>query len=141
MEPLNGCMPQAYVSILTRHMHVDTMGGMASSHLQLKNVSLSEEGRFTTASYDLRHTQSGRDGTTLTLDLNVKTGMGRCWVSLDGLTVERKDDDTEQALDKLAEWLERASIALRNRGTPKPAVAAYEHQCMEEEEQESADSQ
>jgi hypothetical protein len=77
------------------------------------------------SNYTLQHTNGGRDGTTLTLSLQVTQSVAY------GTTVAKITDlapkvtgDTEASLDKLAEWLERAALAIKNRGTPALVVPA-----------------
>lgn len=105
---------------------------MASTNIELENVRLAEEGRFIISRYKVSHSQSGRAGTHLELGLEVKRGLGRCYVAIDGLNVEGKEDEVEAALDKLAAWLDRASIALKNRGAPRSIVAGYNQAIIDE---------
>ncbi len=65
------------------------------------------------ATYILTHQTTGPGGTSLDLDLNTV-------VSREGVTAHidlsiPKQPSEEAALDKLAEWLERAAVALRER--------------------------
>lgn len=82
------------------------------------------------ATYKLTHSTPGRNGTILDLvvrisDFSDGTGKGkqrvRAEVSLDPYV----DGDAEAALDKLAEWMERAAEAIRKRGTPSGIVSSY----------------
>lgn len=107
---------------------------MASTNIALENVRLAEDGRFIISRYKLNHSQSGRGGTHLELGLEVKKGLGKCWVSVDGLNVDGKEDDVEAALDRLADWLERGSIALKNRGAAKSIVAGYDQAIIDEDQ-------
>ncbi len=77
--------------------------------------------------YKLVHKQPGRGGTYLTLNLRVTqdTRIARVAAEVTDLKVEIDSNDAERALDKLAEWMERAASELRARGTPAIAVACY----------------
>lgn len=96
-----------------------------SSQIKLQKVEILDDGHFTLRTYELSHSQGGRDGTTLNLQLQVKTGFGKHWISFTDLAPEVQTEDTEKALDKMAEWLERAAQALRERGAPRMVVAEY----------------
>lgn len=77
--------------------------------------------------YTLTNKQAGRGGTWLKLTLRVTQMLRfkKVTVEFTDLVVEHDGDDVEVALDKLADWLERAAIELRARGKPAAAVASY----------------
>jgi hypothetical protein len=78
------------------------------------------------STYQLEHWQVGRGGTVLTLQVQVERGLGRVTTTVPDMRPHVDGDDVEVALDKLASWMERAAEALRNRGSPKPVLCAYE---------------
>ncbi|WP_041930359.1 hypothetical protein [Methylibium petroleiphilum] len=77
--------------------------------------------------YKLVNKQAGRGGTWLTLNLRVTTSLRieRVVAEITDMQPEVEADDAEQALDKLAEWMERAAAELRARGKPAVGVAIY----------------
>lgn len=94
--------------------------------LEPLSFSISEDKRMQTSTYRLTHVTPGRTGTHLTLDVRLERGFGSTWASVPDLRPEIKSEDAEEALDKLAEWLERAAAALRARGAPKAVLSTYE---------------
>lgn len=78
-------------------------------------------------SYKLVHKEAGRGGTWLTLGLKTThhLSINRVQVEIPDLVVENEDGNVEAALDKLAEWMERAAKELRSRGKPEIAVPHY----------------
>lgn len=77
--------------------------------------------------YKLVHKEAGRGGTWLTLALQVTQHLRlqKVEVSIPDLAPEVESNNVEEALDKLADWLERAAKELRARGKPAIAVAHY----------------
>lgn len=77
--------------------------------------------------YKLVHKQPGHGCTWLTLNLRVTTSLRirRVVAEITDMQPEVEADDAEQALDKLAEWMERAAAELRARGKPAVGVTTY----------------
>lgn len=75
--------------------------------------------------YELRHTRTGRDGTTLRLPVQVvrKPAIGRVEVSISMEPI--CCEDQEAGLDKLADWLARAAEAIRTRGVARAGAPTY----------------
>jgi hypothetical protein len=94
--------------------------------LEPLSFAVSEDRRTQTATYRLTHVTPGRDGTHLTLDVRIDRVAGLTWASMPDLRPRIESEDAEQALDKLAEWMERAAAAIRARGKPKAVLSAYE---------------
>lgn len=97
--------------------------------VELKGSSVSDGSHVTSvisAHYELTHSQGGRSGTCLKLNLTVERTFGKVRAKFTDLQPEVPGDDAEAALDKLAEWCERAAAALRERGKPVSAVTRYE---------------
>lgn len=93
--------------------------------LKFKNASLDEDKRLTSIQYELEHVTPGRDGTHLTLPLKIDVGFGKAWAQLLECRPDVPAEDPEQAMDKLAEWLERAAEAIRKRGRPNSTINIY----------------
>lgn len=93
--------------------------------LELKGLRV-KEGGFVETAYNATHTTPGRAGTCLELDvvLSQNQRMGKTWVEVT-LRPELKTLNTDEALDKLAEWAERLAIALRHRGPATPVAMAF----------------
>lgn len=79
--------------------------------------------------YTLKHVNQGRDGTTLELtiqvDSNSTSGKQETRATICGLNPV-VSGDTDAALEKLADWLERAAWTIRTRGEPRPAATMYD---------------
>lgn len=77
--------------------------------------------------YKLVHKEAGRGGTWLTLALQVTQHLRfkKIEVTIPDLAPEIESDNVEEALDKLADWMERGAKELRARGKPAIAVAHY----------------
>lgn len=99
--------------------------------LELKGASVtsgSSHEQVITSNYEAIHMQVGRGGTCLKLSLSIERSklFNRVKASFSDLAPEVEGDDAEAALDKLADWCERASIAIRERGKAVPAISKYE---------------
>lgn len=97
--------------------------------LELLSHALSEDRHKRETRYRLRHTRNGRRGTTLTLDVSIAQAFDKTTATIVDLAPEVDGDGaaaSEEALDKLADWLERAAIAIRARGAPTPAIFRYD---------------
>lgn len=79
----------------------------------------------TSSFYEVLHVTPGRQGTHLSLKLKLETAFGKTSAEFTDLKPEVEGDDPELALDKLAEWMERAAKAIRTRGAPQRLVASY----------------
>lgn len=90
------------------------------------SFAVSEDKRMATSTYQLTHVTPGRSGTHLKLEVRIERGFGSTWASMPDLRPEISGDDPEEALDKLAEWMERAAAAIRARGRPKAVLSSYE---------------
>jgi len=79
------------------------------------------------ANYELTHSNPGRGNTLLTLNvrLHVMPLFGEIEATITDLTPKLKTDNPEEALDKLAEWMERGAKAIRARGKAKPLFNSY----------------
>lgn len=80
----------------------------------LQSISVDGERDNTIADYTITHALRG---TTLTLNMRItqSTQFGTVTSEITDLR-PKVDGNVEEAVDKLAEWLERAAIAIRNRG-------------------------
>lgn len=98
---------------------------MSIELIQVRHVD--EPQPQTVTDYKLVHKQPGRGGTWLALNLRVTTNLRikRVVAQITDMQPEVEGDDAEQALDKLAEWMERAAAELRARGKPAVGVAIY----------------
>lgn len=94
--------------------------------LELKALHV-KEGGFVETVYTATHSTPGRSGTCLELEVCVSQNqrMGKTWVEVGDMRPELNTLDTNEALDKLAEWAERLAIALRHRGPATPVVVAF----------------
>jgi hypothetical protein len=77
--------------------------------------------------YTAEHSTPGREGTTLKETIKVRHSRmckndERVTASI---TIEAKRGNEEDALDKLAEYLERMAIAIRTRGVPQVVASDY----------------
>lgn len=88
----------------------------------LKFMHCTDEDGFMSAHYELQHS-TVQTPTTLTLGLKVSMVADEFYAELTDCTTI--GNTTEDALDKLAEWLERAAVAIRVRGEPKPLICDY----------------
>lgn len=90
-----------------------------SAHKELPGTSV--------ANYKLTHSTPGARGTTLELNvqLEVRRPYGEIIATVTDLKPKVKGLDSEEALDKLADWLERAAKALRQRGAPRAMFSDY----------------
>ncbi len=90
-----------------------------STHKELPDTSV--------ANYKLTHSTPGARGTTLELNvqLEVRRPYGEIVATVTDLAPKVKGLDTEEALDKLADWLERSAKALRQRGAPRAMFSDY----------------
>jgi hypothetical protein len=80
------------------------------------------------AEYELTHSLPGRQGTTLTLTVVAKGDHHNnpVTVSIPDLAPSVVcDNGVEEALDKLAEWMERAALTIRKRGKPSMIIGSY----------------
>lgn len=96
--------------------------------MSLVGVRLDPSTRAVAADYEVTHSPGGRNATSLDLNLRVERGGGevRAFFTDMEVRVSGEDNaDAEEALDKLAEWMERAAKALRDRGAPAAAVTTY----------------
>jgi hypothetical protein len=78
----------------------------------------------------VEHHTPGREGTRLWLPLEIERRFGETTARLSGLEPKVSGEGveaTEQALDKLAEWLERAAKGIRQRGKATPVLSTYEN--------------
>lgn len=101
---------------------------MTYTRLELQSCQVSElsaDQQKVVANYQLKHATPGREGTTLTLDVQVTQAFGKVTAKILDLEPEVKGGTQEEALDKLAEWMERAAVAIRQRGAPRPVVCDY----------------
>lgn len=92
--------------------------------MEIKGVAYDPKFKLTTATYELQHYQGGRGGTCLTLSVELTAGLGRVKARIPDLEPQVDGADPEAALDKLAEWMERAAVALRARGVPQAAFSS-----------------
>ena len=86
--------------------------------LTLQSCHADDDKSALTAHYRLTHSRPGRGGTTLELNVRVVHAFGRVTADITDLAPRVETTNTEEALDKLAEWLERAAAGLRARGKP-----------------------
>lgn len=93
--------------------------------LKFRAASFDEDKRLTSIQYDLEHVTPGRDGTHLTLPLKIEMGFGKAWAQVLECRPDVPAEDPEQAMDKLAEWLERSADAIRKRGRPSSSINLY----------------
>lgn len=93
--------------------------------LTLKTVQLSDDRLLSKAVFELSHSTPGRTGTTLGLSVAVKVGFGKTWVTMPDLEVILEEENVEAALDRLAGWMERAALAIRERGKPVAGFSNY----------------
>lgn len=80
------------------------------------------------AEYELSHSLPGRQATTLTLTVVARGGHPNnpVTVSIPDLTPSVVcGGGIEEALDKLAEWMERAATVIRKRGKTSLVVGSY----------------
>lgn len=93
--------------------------------LELRDSKITDGGLVITGTYRLQHSNPGRGNTTLTLDVNVKHAYGKVTATIPDLEPSIDGGTTEEALDKLADWMERGAKALRDRGTANPIFSNY----------------
>lgn len=79
--------------------------------------------------YQLKQ-QAPNAGTILTLHprLEINERFGRIKASVPDLAPELDTLDPEEALDKLAEWLERCAQGIRERGKPRALINSYDRE-------------
>lgn len=92
--------------------------------LTLKSAKKEDDHKFS-ATYELVHVTPGRQGTHLTLDVKLTRAFGEVTAEIPDLVPKVKGESFEPALDKLAEWLERAAAAIRARGEGTPLLMEY----------------
>jgi len=81
--------------------------------LKLKSVKRDSQDHLI-ATYEVEHTTPGSTGTTLSLDLTLNitpAGQAEAGMAIQGPACA----STDEALDRLAEWLERSGEAIRKR--------------------------
>lgn len=84
--------------------------------LRLKALSAGGLNKASTLDYELRHITPGPDGTHLRLNVRVTINPDDTTAAeLVGVCPTVEGEDPEKALDKLADWLDRASKAIRGR--------------------------
>lgn len=71
-------------------------------------------GTCTKLNYEIRHSQPGRDGTTLTADLEMVLTPDRTTLRIN--LAECDGQTPQEALDRLAHWLERLAVGIKERG-------------------------
>lgn len=100
--------------------------------------SLEINGVSHVVTYDAEHTTPGRDGTCLTFPIQVlsfpagNTVRTKIDIAIDCETV----DGQEVAFDRLASYLERMAIAIRERGKPTAFVFSYPEKASQENHHE-----
>lgn len=90
------------------------------SDTSLRLASLMSDDTKTSIVYLGRHSTPGRDGTTLSFDMVLEKNLAGNYSARIDFGVPPIFNTPEQAMDKLADWLSRAAIAIKERKTAPP---------------------